>query len=106
MDNVKECPIHNEEMVGREGKFGYFYSHKNGEEWCNGKVKGEHKDYSPRQITPEQNRSNGVSTPSVTKEDLGKAKEEILYALRELFKQEQKNTATILGALKDESVSP
>ena len=38
---VKLCPIHKEEMTGKEGKFGWFYSHKTDSGWCNGK----HKEY-------------------------------------------------------------
>ena len=36
------CPIHKVEMTGREGKYGYFYSHKtDAGTWCNGR----HKEY-------------------------------------------------------------
>lgn len=34
---MKVCPEHKVEILIRDGKFGPFYSHKNGEAWCNKK---------------------------------------------------------------------
>lgn len=33
-----KCPLHpTEELIERDGKFGKFSSHKDGENWCNGR---------------------------------------------------------------------
>ncbi len=41
LPETKECPIHKVEMSLRQGKFGPFYSQKDGDGWCNGKIKQE-----------------------------------------------------------------
>lgn len=35
--DTRMCPIHHVSMTAKDGKFGKFYSHKEGEGWCNGK---------------------------------------------------------------------
>lgn len=54
----KLCPIHNEPMAGKEGKYGYFWSHKMEDgEWCNGKAKNApyaEKETKPRTDRPTQ----------------------------------------------------
>lgn len=36
------CDIHNVQMKGRDGQYGWFYSHKDGQAWCNGKPKARY----------------------------------------------------------------
>lgn len=40
---VKMCPIHNVPFDKKEGKYGTFYSHKDGDGWCNEKKANEKK---------------------------------------------------------------
>ena len=32
----KTCPVHHQQMKKRQGKYGEFYSHRNGNAWCSG----------------------------------------------------------------------
>jgi len=36
------CDIHGVQMKGRDGQYGWFYSHKDGQAWCNGKPKARY----------------------------------------------------------------
>lgn len=40
--DTQNCPIHNVAMTQRTGQYGIFYSHKDGQTWCNGKPKARY----------------------------------------------------------------
>lgn len=84
------CPVHNVPMTGKDGKYGFFYSHKLDDgTWCNGKKQqfdGGQGFTRPQQPQPRQTPNLGQGEAKRSEPDwdsiaIGKVASNIINAL-------------------------